>query len=142
MKTSFPKPAQTPSWYVVDAADQVLGRLSTKIANVLRGRHRPSYVAHYPAKDHVIVLNADKIKFTGDKVEQKIYYRHTGYLGHLRQTTLKRMNEKNPAKALELSIRGMLPKNATRDHTMKQLHVFVGTEHTYASHKPTPLPLS
>lgn len=142
MKTSFPKPAQNPKWYVVDATDQVLGRLSTKVANVLRGRHRPSFVAHYPAKDHVIVLNASKIKFTGKKVEQKIYYRHTGYLGHLRQTTLKRMNEKDPTKALQMSVRGMLPKNATRSHTMKQLHVFAGAEHEYESQKPVSLPLS
>lgn len=142
MKTSFPKPAVTPKWYIVDAADQILGRLSTKVANVLRGRHRPSYVAHWPAKDHVIVINADKLKVTGDKVEQKTYYRHTGYLGHLRQTTLKRMNEKDPTQALKLAVKGMLPKNATRDHTLKQLHVFAGAEHTYESHKPTSLPLS
>ena len=142
MKTSFPKPAQTPKWYVVDAENQILGRLSTKVANVLRGRHRPSYVPHWPAKDHVIVLNADKIKFSGDKVEQKIYYRHTGYLGHLRQITLKRMNEKDPTKALQLAVKGMLPKNATRDHTLKQLHVVVGTKHDYEAQKPVPLPLS
>ncbi|MSR68003.1 50S ribosomal protein L13 [Candidatus Peribacteria bacterium] len=142
MKTSFPKPAQTPTWYIVDAENQILGRLSTKVANVLRGRHRASYVPHYPAKDHVIILNASKVKVTGDKIEQKIYYRHTGYLGHLRETTLKRMNEKDPTKALKLAIKGMLPKNATRDHTLKQLHIYAGAEHEHDANKPVPLPLS
>ncbi len=141
MKTSFPKPA-TPEWYIVDAENQVLGRLSTKIAMILRGRHRASFVAHWPSKDHVIVLNAEKIKVTGNKIQQKIYYRHAGYLGHLRQMTLETMLEKNPAKALELAVKGMLPKNQTRQHTMKQLHVCVGATHEYASHKPAPLPLS
>lgn len=140
MKTSFPKPAAA-KWYVVDAADQVLGRLSTKIATVLRGRHRADYVPHWRNPDHVIVLNAGKIKITGDKLEQKTYFRHTGWLGHLRQTTLKRMMEKDPTVALEMAVKGMLPKNATRDHTLKQLHVFAGTAHDYDAQKPIPFPL-
>ncbi len=140
MKTSFPKPAKA-EWYIVDATDQVLGRLSASIALILRGRHRPSFVAHWPAKDHIVVINAEKVKVTGDKVEQKIYYRHAGYLGHLRKRTLKDVLEKNPTKALELAVKGMLPKNATRQHTMKQLHLYAGPAHEHDANKPTPLPI-
>ena len=140
MKTSYPKPAKA-TWYIVDADGQILGRLSTKIATVLRGRHRPDYVPLWPSGDHVVVINAEKIKVTGDKVEQKKYYRHAGYLGHLRQITLKRMMEKTPGRAIELAVKGMLPKNATRQHTLKQLHVYAGPAHTHEMHKPVQFPL-
>ncbi len=141
MKTSFPKPSAKPQWYIVDATDKILGRLSTTIATVLRGRHRASYVPHWPSMDHVIVINAEKIKVTGNKLEQKTYYRHTGYLGHLRQTTLKRVMEKTPERAIEMAVKGMLPKNQTRDHTLKQLHVYAGAVHEHAAQQPIPLPL-
>ncbi len=141
MKTSYPKPAHA-TWYIVDATDQILGRLSTQIATVLRGRHRATYVPHWPSGDHVIVVNVERIKVTGDKVEQKKYYRHAGYLGHLRQTTLKRMMEKTPEKAIQLAVKGMLPKNPTRQHTLKQLHVYVGAAHDHDAQKPVPFPLS
>ncbi len=140
MKTSFIKAAKA-QWYVVDASDKILGRLSVKIANVLRGRHRATYTPHWKNSDHVIVLNAEKIKVTGDKIEQKTYYRHAGYLGHLRQTTLKRILAENPAKAIELAVKGMIPKNATRDHLLKQLHVYAGPAHEYAAQKPVQFPL-
>lgn len=140
MKTSFPKPAAA-TWYIVDAADQVLGRLSTKIATVLRGRHRAGYVPHWRNPDHVIVVNAAKIKITGDKLEQKTYKRHTGWFGHLRSTTLKRVMEKAPAKAIEMAVKGMLPKNQTRDHILKQLHVYAGVAHDYDAQKPIQFPL-
>ena len=139
MKTSNPKPAKA-IWYIVDAQDQILGRLSTKIATVLRGRHQATYVPHWLSSDHVIVINAEKIKVTGDKIEQKKYYRHAGYLGHLRQTTLKRMMEKTPEKAIQLAVKGMLPKNPTRTHTLKKLHVYAGSTHTHEMHKPIPFP--
>lgn len=141
MKTSFPKPAN-PQWFVLDATDLVLGRMAVEVANVLRGRHKPSYVPHLGSPDHVIIINADKIKLTGSKLEQKVYYRHTGYLGHLRQTTLKNVMEKNPAKAIEQAVKGMLPKNATRQHTMKKLHVFAGADHGHDAQKPAPFPIS
>lgn len=140
MKTTYQKPAAA-IWYVIDAEGLVLGRLATKIATVLRGRHRASWVPHWPGKDHVIVLNVEKIKITGDKLAQKTYYRHAGYLGHLRQKKLKDVMADNPAKALELAVKGMLPKNATRTHSMKQLHVYAGLKHEYESHKPVPFPL-
>ncbi len=140
MKTSFPKPAKA-QWYIVDASDKVLGRLSVQIANVLRGRHRPQYVPHWKSLDHVIVLNAEKVKVTGNKMEDKRYYRHAGYLGHLRSTSMKDVLEKNPARILEASVKGMLPKNATRPHILKQLHVVVGSVHTHEAQQPLPFPL-
>jgi large subunit ribosomal protein L13 len=140
MKTSFPKPAK-PQWYVVDASGLILGRLSTKIATVLRGRHRASYVPHWNPKDHVIVLNAAAIKLTGAKLDQKTYYRHTGYLGHLRSKSLRKVMEDNPSKAIEMAVKGMLPKNATRQHTLKQLHVYAGAEHKHEAQQPIPFPL-
>lgn len=140
MKTSYPKPAQ-PQWFIVDATDKVLGRLSVAIADVLRGRYKPSFVPHWQSGDHVIVINADKVKMTGAKKDQKTYYRHTGYLGHLRQATARDIMEKNPAKIIELSVKGMLPKNATRPHTLKKLHVFVGAAHEHDAQKPAPFPL-
>jgi large subunit ribosomal protein L13 len=140
MKTSFPKPA-APKWYLVDASDKVLGRLSVEIANVLRGRHIPSYVPHWRCGDHVVVINAEKVKVTGDKMEQKIYYRHAGYLGHLRQATMKDVMEKFPTRVLEKAVKGMLPKNLTRQHTMKQLHIFAGPAHTHEAQQPAPFPL-
>ncbi len=139
MKTSHPKPAK-PQWFIVDATDKVLGRLSTEIANVLRGRTKPSYVPHLMCGDHVVVINAEKIKVSGSKSEQKEYFRHTGYLGHLRVTSIKDMLEKSPEKVLEHSVKGMLPKNQTRQHTMKNLHVFAGPTHTHEAQKPAPFP--
>ena len=140
MKTSYLKPGKA-EWYVIDAEGLVLGRLATKVATVLRGRHRASWVPHWPAGDHVIVLNVEKIKITGDKLEQKTYYRHAGYLGHLRQKKLKDVMIENPAKAFEHAVKGMLPKNQTRQHTMKQLHVYAGPAHEYDARKPAPFPL-
>ncbi len=141
MKTSHPKPA-TPQWFIVDAADQVLGRLSTRIANVIRGRHRPSFVPHQLCGDHVIVINADKVKVTGSKMQDKMYYRHTGYLGHLRSVSMEDTMKKNPTAIIENAVRGMLPKNLSRAHIMKKLHVFTGPTHEHDAHKPSPFPLS
>lgn len=140
MKTSFPKPAK-PQWFVVDASDKILGRLSVQIANVLRGRHKAQYVPHWRSLDHVIVLNAEKVKVTGNKMQDKLYYRHAGYLGHLRSKSMKDMMEKNPARIIEMAVKGMLPKNPTRPHTLKQLHVVVGSAHTHEAQQPVPFPL-
>lgn len=139
MKTSFPKPAQ-PQWYLVDATDLVLGRLSSSIANVLRGRHKASYVPHMKCGDHVIVINAEKIKVTGDKLKQKTYYRHTGWLGHLRSATMEKMMEKDPTKVIKMAVKGMMPKNASRQHILKQLHVYAGAAHEHEAQKPAPFP--
>ena len=140
MKTSYPNPA-APQWYVVDAEGQILGRLATKIATVLRGRHRPSYSPHLRSGDHVVVLNAAKIRVTGDKLEQKTYYRHTGWLGHLRSATMRELMEKDPRRVVTLAVKGMLPRNVTRQWLLKHLHVFDGAEHTYDAQKPVSFPL-
>lgn len=142
MKTSFPKPSALTPWYVIDATDRVLGRLATDIAIVIRGRNTPSYVPHLPCGAHVIVLNADKVKLTGAKLDQKRYYRHTGYFGSLRETSVRRMLDEKPTEVVRLAVKGMLPKNAMRERVLtKHLHVFAGAEHTFAAQKPAPFPL-
>ncbi|MBP7114496.1 MAG: 50S ribosomal protein L13 [Candidatus Peribacteraceae bacterium] len=141
MKTSFPKQA-APKWFILDATDKVLGRVSTEIANVLRGRYKPSFVPHMRCGDHVIVINAEKIKLTGSKMAQKKYFRHAGYLGHLRETPIEDMLAKHPERIIEHAVKGMLPKNATRPHTLKQLHVFAGPAHDHEAQQPVTFPLS
>ena len=140
MKTSFP--AQAPiQWYILDASDKVLGRMAAEVANVLRGRNKVCYVPHMRCGDHVVIINAEKVKITGNKLAQKSYFRHAGYLGHLRETPLKDMMVKNPTMVIEHAVKGMLPKNLTRQHTLKQLHVFAGSAHTHEAQKPAPFPL-
>jgi large subunit ribosomal protein L13 len=139
MKTSFLKPAKS-QWYLVDATDKPVGRISSKIAHVLRGRHRASFVPHWPAGDHVIVVNIEKAKLTGSKTEQKKYYRHAGYLGHLRTSTAKELKVTDPSKIIVHAVKGMLPKNPTRQHMMRNLHLFVGPAHTHEAQKPVPFP--
>lgn len=141
MKTSFPKPATQPTWYVVDAAGQLLGRLSSRIAIVMRGKHRPQFVAHWQSGDHVIVLNADKVAVTGNKLEQKIYYKHTGFFGNRQETTMQEQMDKDAAKVIRAAVKGMLPKNAARERVLKNLHVYNGAEHKHAANTPVPLPL-
>jgi large subunit ribosomal protein L13 len=138
MKTSVPKvmTQQDRKWFVVDAEGKVLGRLATRIADIIRGKHRVTFSPHMDLGDHVIVLNSSKIQVTGAKQDQKIYYTHSQYPGHLRMTTLKEMMVKKPAKALEEAIRGMLPKNKLRDEFMKKLHVYPGAEHQHEAQKP------
>lgn len=140
MKTSFPKPSAEVTWYVLDAAGETLGRLSSRIAVVLRGRHRARFVPHWPTGDHVIVLNAEKVKVSGNKLEDKEYYKHTGYFGNMKSATMREILEKNPTKVLTLAVKGMLPKNASRDRILRNLHVIAGSEHKYASRKPVPFP--
>ena len=140
MKTSFPKPAD-PKWYIVDAADKVLGRLSAKVARALLGKHEASYVPHWICAPHIIIVNAEKVKLTGAKVEDKTYYRHTGYFGHLRSTNPKRLLKHDPTRILELAVKGMLPRNGLRDHLLKRLHIYAGVEHNHANHQPTAFPL-
>lgn len=140
MKTSFPKPSAKPTWYILDAKDQVLGRLASRVAVVLRGRHRASFVPHWKTGDHVVIINAEKIAVTGSKMADKEYCRHTGYFGHLRVATMQELMDKNPAKVLELAIKGMLPKNKTRDAILKNLHVFAGETHPHEAQQPVPFP--
>jgi len=135
MKTSIPKALkqQDRKWFVIDAEGKVLGRLAARVADVLRGKHRPTFSPHMDTGDHVVILNSDKIKVTGAKQDQKIYYTHSQYPGHLRLTALKDMK---PSKVFEEAVRGMLPKNKLRDEFMKKLHVYEGAEHQHEAQKP------
>ena len=128
-------------WFVVDAQDQTLGRLATRVATLLRGKHKPIYTPHVDCGDYVIVVNADKINVTGQKLDQKIYYRHSGYPGGLRQVTLRRRLETHPERVIESAVRGMLPKTRLGRKMFKKLRVYAGPEHPHEAQQPTPLEL-
>ncbi len=129
-------------WYVVDAQDLVLGRLATRVATVLRGKHKPSYTPHTDTGDHVIVVNADKIVLTGRKREQKMYHRHTGYLGHVRSINAdKLLASAHSDRVVRAAVRGMLPKNTLGRQILSKLRVYAGPEHPHASQQPEVLPV-
>lgn len=123
-------------WYVVDASQYTLGRLSSQVAAVLRGKHKPTYTPNIDTGDYVIVINADKIKVTGKKMDQKIYYSHSDYVGGMKETTLKEMMAKKPERVVELAVKGMLPKGPLGREMFKKLHVYAGPEHEQAAQKP------
>lgn len=124
------------NWLVVDAEGQTLGRLASEVATLLRGKHKPTFTPHVDTGDHVIVINADKIQLSGNKLQQKKYYRHSGYTGNLKQRTAAEMLEKNPERMMELAVKGMLPTGPLGRKMIKKLHVFAGPEHTHAAQKP------
>ena len=137
MKTYMPNPTQVErKWYVVDAEGQTLGRLSTEIANVLRGKKKPIYTPHADCGDYVIVVNAEKIKVTGKKLDQKIYYHHSEYVGGMKETNLKTMLEKHPERVIEHAVKGMLPKGPLGRSMYKKLFVFAGPDHDKQAQKP------
>ena len=123
-------------WYVVDAEGQTLGRLSSGIASVLRGKNKPQFTPHVDTGDYVIVINADKIKVTGKKMNQKIYYHHSDYVGGMKETTLKEMLAKKPERVIELAVKGMLPKGPLGRSMYTKLFVYAGPEHKHAAQKP------
>ena len=123
-------------WYVVDAEGQTLGRLASGIASVLRGKNKPTYTPSMDTGDYVIVINADKIKVTGKKMDQKIYYRHSDYVGGMKEATLKEMMAKKPEDVIKLAVKGMLPKGPLGRQMIKKLHVYAGAEHAHAAQKP------
>ena len=123
-------------WYVVDAEGCTLGRLASEVANVLRGKNKPIYTPHVDCGDYVIVVNADKIKVTGKKLDQKIYYRHSEYVGGMKETTLRELLAKKPERVIELAVKGMLPKGPLGRSLYTKLHVYAGAEHTHAAQKP------
>ncbi|WP_027437071.1 50S ribosomal protein L13 [Lachnospira multipara] len=123
-------------WYVIDAADYTLGRLSSQVAAVLRGKNKPEYTPFLDCGDNVIVINASKVKTTGKKLDQKIYYRHSDYVGGMKETTLKEMMNKTPERVIELAVKGMLPKGPLGRQMYKKLHVYAGPEHEQAAQKP------
>ena len=137
MRTFTPKPADIERrWHVIDATDVVLGRLASQVAIILRGKHKATYAAHVDTGDFVIVINADKVALTGNKREQKLAYRHSGYPGGLRSVGYTELLEKNPERAVEKAIRGMVPKNSLGRQQMSKLKVYAGSEHPHAAQQP------
>lgn len=128
-------------WYVVDADGKTLGRLATQIANVLRGKHKPIFTPHVDTGDHVIVVNAEKIHLTGDKVQQKTYYRHSGYPGGLKSETVKDVLARKPSAVVERAIKGMLPKTTLGKQMARKLNVYAGPTHPHQAQQPEVLPL-
>ena len=142
MKTYVTNPGEVErEWYVVDATGQTLGRLASRVATVLRGKHKPIYSPSVDAGDHVIVINADKIHVTGRKLDQKIYYRYSGYPGGLKEITLRNLLDKRPTRVIRLAVRGMLPKNRLGRKMLKKLKIYAGPDHPHAAQQPKPLVL-
>lgn len=137
MKTFMASPATiNRKWYVVDAENMTLGRMASEIAAVLRGKNKPTFTPHMDTGDYVIVVNAEKIKVTGKKLEQKIYYRHSEYVGSMKETKLKEKLAKKPEEVIELAVKGMLPKGPLGREMYKKLFVYAGPEHKHAAQKP------
>ena len=123
-------------WLVIDAEGQTLGRLASEVAAILRGKHKPTFTPNVDTGDHVIIINADKIHLTGNKLQDKIYYRHTQFAGGLKQRTAGEMKEKYPTQMIELAVKGMLPKNSLGRKMFGKLNVYAGAEHPHAAQKP------
>lgn len=138
MRTTFMAKGQEVErkWLVVDAEGQTLGRLASEVAAILRGKHKPTFTPNVDTGDHVIIINAEKIELTGNKLQKKIYYRHTQFTGGLKQRTAGEMKEKYPTQMLELAIKGMLPKNSLGRQMFTKLNVYTGSEHPHAAQKP------
>ena len=137
MKTFMASPATIDrKWYVVDAADMTLGRLASEAAKILRGKNKPIFTPHMDTGDYVIIVNADKVKVTGRKLDQKIYYRHSEYVGGMKETTLREMLAKKPERVVELAVKGMLPKGPLGRQMYTKLHVYAGPEHKHAAQQP------
>ncbi|MBM3227379.1 50S ribosomal protein L13 [Candidatus Peribacteria bacterium] len=141
MKTSTIPPA-APQWLLIDAQDQMLGRVAAKAATLLHGKHKATFAPHQIHGDHVVIVNAGKIAVSPKKARNKTYYRHTPWLGGLKSTTLETLLAKDPTMPIEKAVKGMLPKNRLRDQMMKRLHVFAGAEHTFAPQKPSSVSVS
>ena len=140
MKTFMASPSTIErKWYVVDAANMTLGRLASEVAKVLRGKNKAIFTPHMDTGDFVIVVNADKVKVTGKKLDQKIYYRHSGYVGGMKETTLREMMAKKPERVVEHAVKGMLPKGPLGREMYTKLHVYAGPEHKHAAQKPEAL---
>ena len=137
MKTFMASPATIDrKWYVVDATDMTLGRLASEVAKVLRGKNKPIFTPHIDCGDNVSVINAEKIKVTGKKMDQKVYYHHSDYVGGLKEATLREKLEKKPEQVIELAVKGMLPKGPLGRQMFTKLHVYAGPEHKHEAQKP------
>lgn len=137
MKTFSAKPLEvTREWYVVDATDKILGHLAAEIAARLRGKHKPEYTPHVDTGDFIVVINASKMKMSGDKAKNKRYYRHTGYPGGIIETTFEKMQQRHPGRALEIAVKGMLPKGPLGYAMIKKLKIYAGEEHPHTAQQP------
>ena len=140
MKSFMASPATIErKWYVVDATDMTLGRLASEVAKVLRGQNKPTFTPHIDTGDYVIVVNAEKIKVTGKKLDQKVYYHHSEYVGGMKETTLREMLAKKPEKVIELAVKGMLPKGPLGREMYTKLYVYAGPDHKHQAQKPETL---
>ena len=139
MKTYLPKQDEIEHhWWVVDAAGKPLGRIATEIARLLRGKHKPMYTPHLDTGDNVVVINASRVMLTGNKAEQKTYFRHSGYMGHERQIPYRKMLQNHPERVIELAVKGMMPKNNLGRLMGKKLRVYAGAEHPHGGQNPEP----
>jgi len=142
MKTYTAKPSEVRhGWYVVDAQGKVLGRLATRIAQRLRGKHRPEYTPHVDTGDYIVVVNADKLRVTGKKAQQKKYYRHTGFPGGIRETTFAVLHAKHPDRVLQKAVKGMLPKGPLGSAMLKKLKIYAGEGHPHSAQRPEAIDL-
>ena len=143
MKTFSAKPAEvTRDWYIIDAEGKTLGRMATEIARRLRGKHKPEYTPHVDTGDYIVVINAEKIHVTGNKMKQKTYYHHTGYVGNLKSITLEKLLQKAPTRVIEKAVKGMLPHNPLGRAMYRKLKVYAGAEHPHAAQQPATLEIS
>ncbi len=143
MSTYFPKNGEVPrNWYLVDAEGKTLGRLATEVARVLMGKHKPTYTPHVQTGDFVVVVNAEKVRLTGKKWSDKIYYHHSMYPGGLRKRTANEMRDKQPTRMIEKAVRGMLPKNRIGDKLIRKVKVYAGDRHPHQAQKPEPFPVT
>ncbi|MDQ3796874.1 MAG: 50S ribosomal protein L13 [Pseudomonadota bacterium] len=126
-------------WYVVDAADKTLGRLASEIARRLRGKHKPEYTPHVDTGDYIVVINASRVAVTGNKLKDKVYYRHTGYIGNLKSETLEELLKRKPERAVQRAVKGMLPSNPLGRAMLRKLKVYAGPEHRHVAQQPKPL---
>ena len=140
MKTvSAKKESVTREWYVVDATGKTLGRLSTEIANRLRGKHKPEFTPHVDTGDYIVVVNAEKVKVTGNKTTDKVYHHHTGYPGGIKSIPFDQLIDKAPERIIEKAVKGMMPKNKLSRSMMTKLKIYAGSEHPHSAQRPTPL---
>ena len=143
MKTTFATPQRVRrDWYVVDASGKTLGRLASELAFRLRGKHKPEFTPHVDCGDYLIVINAEKVAVTGNKLRDKMYHRHTGYMGNLKSTSLEKLLKEHQERAIEFAVKGMLPKNVLGRQMYRKLHVFAGASHPHAAQQPKPLELA
>lgn len=142
MKTFSAKPAEVKrDWYIIDADGKTLGRLATEVARRLRGKHKPEYTPHVDTGDYIVIVNAEKIRVTGNKLKDKMYHHHTGYIGNLKSISLEKQLQKAPARVIETAVKGMLPKNPLGRAMFRKLKVYAGPEHAHTAQQPRALEL-